>query len=229
MLENFLASFSIENREEKIKQFSLFREYLLEQNKLFNLTAVTDEKEIERRHFLDSLAAIPFIKGDVLDIGSGAGFPSVPLKIVYPQNHFTLVDSLLKRVVFLKRVFSLLSLNDCTAIHTRIEDFEKKGAFDTVLSRAVARMNTLCEYALPFVKIGGTFIAYKTQGKELEEELKEAKKAIAVLGGEVERVVNVAYKEINDLHHALVLIKKTKETPVRYPRGKNKPKTQPIV
>lgn len=228
MLLNYLKTLPLENAEEKLKQFSLFKDYLLEQNKLFNLTAITDEKEIEKKHFIDSLAAFPYISGSVLDIGSGAGFPSVPLKIVFPQNHFTLVDSLNKRVEFLKRVFELLHLHDCKAVHTRIEDFQQKASFDSVVARAVAGMNTLCEYALPFLKTGGLFIAYKTYGSALDEELKEAQKALAVLGGEVEKIVKVENEYMENVNHALVLVRKVNDTPLKYPRGQNKPRNNPI-
>ena len=228
MLESYLKTLQIENTEEKLRQFAKFKTYLLEQNKLFNLTAITDEKEIEKKHFIDSLAAFPYINGSILDIGSGAGFPSIPLKIVYPQNNFTLVDSLSKRVEFLKRVFELLSLKNCAAIHTRIEDFGQKASFDTVVARAVARLNTLCEYALPFLKIGGVFIAYKTYGNSLDEEVKEAQNAISVLGGKTEQVVKVENEYMEDVNHALVLVKKVKDTPLKYPRGQNKPKNNPL-
>lgn len=228
MLEAYLKTLPIENAKEKIEQFKKFKNYLIEQNKLFNLTAITDEKEIEIKHFIDSLAAYPFIDGSVLDIGSGAGFPSIPLKIVFPQNHFTLVDSLSKRVEFLKRVFDLLHLHDCEAVHTRIEDFQKKASFQTVVARAVARMNTLCEYALPFLKTGGLFIAYKTYGSALDEELKEAQKALSILGGKLENVIHVKNEYTEELNHALVLVRKTEDTPPKYPRGQNKPKNNPI-
>ena len=228
MLSSFLASLNIANTEAVIKKLDAFKAYLLEENKKFNLTTITDDREIDRKHFMDSLAAFPYIQGKVLDIGSGAGFPSVPLAVVCAQNSFTLVDSLRKRVDFLNRVIDLLKLTHCTAIHTRIEDFPKKGTFDTVLARAVAKLNTLCEYALPFLNVGGAFIAYKTYGLELEEEIKEAEKALSVLGGEVEKVIQVENEEIKDLHHALVLIRKKKNTPLCYPRGKNKPKMQPL-
>lgn len=228
MLLNYLKNISAEHAEEKLELFSLFKNYLLEQNKLFNLTAITDEKEIEKKHFIDSLAAYPYINGSVLDIGSGAGFPSLPLKIVYQQNHFTLVDSLNKRVEFLKRVFELLHLENCRAIHTRIEDFKEKNSFDTVVARAVAGMNTLCEYALPFLKTGGLFIAYKTYGSVLDEELKKATNALSVLGGCVEDVVKVENEYMEDVCHALVLIRKIKDTPQKYPRGQNKPRNSPI-
>lgn len=228
MLSEFLSSLSVDSVEEKVYKFNSFKKYLLEENQKFNLTAITDEREIDRKHFVDSLAAFPYIRGKVLDIGSGAGFPSVPLAILSPQNSFTLIDSLHKRVEFLNRVIELLSLSHCTAVHTRIEDFAKKGEYDTVLARAVARLNTLCEYALPFLKVGGIFIAYKTHGPDLDGEIKEAQNALSVLGGEIKSVIKVKSEPIKDLNHALVLIRKTKETPLRYPRKQNKPKTQPL-
>lgn len=225
MLKEYLLSIGIKEVEEKKEKFDLYENYLIEQNKLFNLTAITEKSEIEQKHFIDSLAAFPYVKGSVLDIGSGAGFPAVPLKIVLPQNDFTLIDSLQKRIDFLIRVFALLSLTDITAIHTRIEDFPKKEEFDTVVARAVAPLRTLCEYALPFVKIGGTFIAYKTLNEAFEKEKKEAENAMRILGGEITKVVPVPF---DDVTHGLILIQKKKSSPSQYPRGKNKPKTQPL-
>lgn len=226
MLKKYLLENKIvtpEKLDETVGKFEVFKNFLLEQNKLFNLTAVTDPEMIDRKHFIDSLTAYPYICGQVLDIGSGAGFPSIPLKIVLPKTPFTLVDSLQKRVNFLNETVKLLQLENTTAIHTRIEEYKQKNFFDTVVARAVAKTVTLCEYALPFVKIGGLMIAYKSYGEELDGELDEAQTAIEILGGKIEKVIPT-----NSENHALVLIRKLNASPSKYPRGGNKPRTQPL-
>ncbi len=223
LLENCIVK--SENLDETIEKFKTFEDFLLEQNKLFNLTAITDPEEIEQKHFIDSLTAYPYIRGNILDIGSGAGFPSIPLKIVLPQNSFTLVDSLSKRVNFLTETIKKLQLQNVSAVHTRIEDFHPKEAFETVVARAVAKTVTLCEYALPFVKTGGLMIAYKTLGDELSNELKEAQTAIDILGGRIEEIIST---KVDNQNHALVLIRKIHASPEKYPRKGNKPRTQPL-
>lgn len=211
---------------ECINKFSLYRDYLLEQNKLFNLTAITEPDEVEEKHFIDSLTAYKYVSGNVADIGSGAGFPGIPLKILMPENEFTLIDSLNKRVSFLQSVIGLLNLRNVTAVHGRAEDLDKNRKFDTVVARAVSRLNTLSEYCLPFVKVGGLFIAYKSN--DSQEEINEAKYAIKILGGEIEKTETVVLP-VSDIQRKLVLIRKIKDCPTSYPRGQNKPKKQPLL
>lgn len=211
--------------DECLNKFSLYRDYLLEQNKLFNLTAITEPNEVEEKHFIDSLTAYRYVKGSVADIGSGAGFPGIPLKILFPDNEFTLIDSLNKRVSFLQSTISLLRLKKVSAVHSRAEDLNKNIKYDTVVSRAVSRLNTLSEYCLPFVKVGGLFIAYKSN--DSDEEINEAKYAIEVLGGEIEDI-KTTLLPVSGIQRKLVLIRKKKATPISYPRGQNKPKKQPL-
>lgn len=225
-LKQYLLSLINEQAaDEAIEKFELYREFLLEQNKLFNLTAITEPKEVETKHFIDSLAALKYLKGDILDIGSGAGFPSVPLAIMSPKCNFTLVDSLNKRVDFLISLFSKLSLDNCTAIHSRAEDLPKNKLYDVVVARAVSELNTLTEYCLPFVKIGGVFIAYKSN--DCLSEINRAQNAINILGGEISKVEDFSVYS-TDIVRKLIVIKKIKPSPDKYPRGQNKPKKQPL-
>ena len=226
-LTNYLLSkdFDSATVNRAIEKFEIYRSFLLEQNKLFNLTAITDPKEVELKHFIDSLAALKYASGKVMDIGSGAGFPAVPLAILSPDCRFTMVDSLNKRVDFLNRLISMLELNNCTAIHSRAEDLPKDEKYDIVVARAVSELNTLSEYCLPFVKIGGRFIAYKSN--DCEEEIERASNALKVLGGEVEKVEEFSVYS-TDIVRKLVVVKKVSSTPLKYPRGQNKPKKQPL-
>ncbi len=227
LISQYLQSINIptDKAADAENKFRVYRDFLIEQNKLFNLTAITDPQEIVTKHFIDSLAALPYIKGKVADIGTGAGFPGMVLAIVMQQNEFALIDSLNKRVNFLNELRDKLGLTNANAIHSRAEDLPKTRTYDTIVSRAVSRLNTLCEYCLPFVKTGGTFISYKSD--DCEEEINEAKNAIKILGGKIEDV-----KQVNvfgtDIVRKLVLIKKIKETPQKYPRSQNKPKKQPL-
>ena len=226
-LSKYLLSLGYDSTtvNQAIEKFELYRNFLLEQNELFNLTAITDPHEVEIKHFIDSLAALKYMKGEILDIGSGAGFPSVPLSILSPDCRFTLVDSLNKRVDFLSRLFSLLNLKNCTAVHLRAEDLPKDKKYDVVVARAVSELNTLSEYCLPFVKTDGLFIAYKAS--DCEEEVMRANNAIKVLGGVLERIEDFSVYS-TDIVRKLVLIRKIKPSPDKYPRGQNKPKKQPL-
>ena len=215
------------NYPEKAKLFIKYKEILKEWNEKINLTAITKDEEIYEKHFKDSLLGEKYIEKNstVLDIGTGAGFPSLPIKIVREDIKLTLNDSLNKRIVFLNEVINVLGLKNVRTIHSRAEDLDKKEKYDYVLSRAVARLNTLCEYCLPFVKTGGYFIAYKS--KETDEEIKEAEKAIKIMGGKIEKIEEIP---LNDKTiRRLVIIKKIKECEKKYPRGKNLPKTKPII
>lgn len=216
---------SEEIAEQAEKKFSVYRDFLIEQNKLFNLTAITDPDEIDLKHFIDSVSAYPYIKGTVADVGSGAGFPAVPLKIIKPELEFTLIDSLNKRVNFLNALIEKLELRGIETVHSRAEDLPKTVKYDTVIARAVSELNTLSEYCIPFVKVGGLFIAYKSQ--DCNEEINRAKKAISVLGGEIKDIKEVTLFE-SDIKRKLIIIEKVKESPFIYPRGQNKPKKQPL-
>lgn len=210
--------------EDTKKKFDLYFYLLTEWNEKFNLTAIKEREEVEVKHFADSLAALDLIKGNVLDIGSGAGFPSVPLKIVNPSLKIVMADSSNKRVTFLKEVIEKLELKDAEAIHTRAEDLKKREFYDFAVARAVAPLKTLAEYMLPFVKIGGKIVAYKAEN--IEEELKEAEKAVDVLGGGKTEVIKMPLDK--ETIRSLVIVTKIKKTPDIYPRSGNKPRLNPI-
>lgn len=205
--------------------FDRYFDLLVLWNERFNLTAITEKEEVEIKHFIDSLASVDFIKQNatVLDIGSGAGFPSIPLKIVRDDINLTMVDSVNKKVGFLNEVVSQLNLKNAVAIHSRAEDLDKTKKFDIVVSRAVASLSTLLEYCLPFVVEGGYLIAYKSE--KTDEEIEQSKNALKILGGKVEEVVD---KSHNGLTRKLILIKKIASTPQKYPRGKNLPRVKPL-
>ncbi|WP_297789802.1 16S rRNA (guanine(527)-N(7))-methyltransferase RsmG [uncultured Anaerococcus sp.] len=208
------------------KAYKIYMDYLLEVNRHTNLTAITDPEEIETKHFKDSLTVLDYIKeGDrVLDLGAGAGFPGIPLRIEKDFD-LTLIDSVNKKVTFMNEVIEKLGLTKARAIHTRAEDFAKdeREKFDVVVSRAVANMSTLAEYCLPFLKVGGLFIALK--GPKAQEELTRAKNAIEVLGGEV---IEVQELDLDGNDRVNIVIKKVRNTKKKYPRGKNLPKKDPL-
>ena len=205
---------------------------LIEWNNKFNLTAITDKEEVIEKHFIDSVLPYTLIPQGttVCDIGSGAGFPALPLKIVRDDLKFVLVDSLNKRVAFLHEVVNALKLTDVTCLHSRAEDIafnsKYREKFDVCVARAVAKLNTLSEICLPFVKVGGVFIAYKSA--QIEEELNESKVAIAVLGAKVREIKLIDIPD-TEVKRAFVIIEKNKNTPIKYPRGQNKPKIDPII
>lgn len=228
-LKEVFGKYGIELSDVQIKQFEEYFSMLIETNKVLNLTAITEEHDVLIKHFLDSVLAINnFPKNaKVVDVGSGAGFPSIPLKIVRPDLQICMIDSLNKRINFLNSVIQKLDLNSIKAEHFRAEDFAKKNRemFDVATARAVASLNTLVEYLLPLVKIGGNAVIYKSS--KLKEELKESENAIKILGGKVEKVENFKISE-DELERNILIIKKINHTPKNFPRDKNKPKIQPI-
>lgn len=216
----------ITDNPERAAAFNRYAEMLRERNEKINLTAITEPEEVKVKHFLDSCSAAELLPGgaSVLDIGSGAGFPGLPLKIVRPDLTVTLLDSVNKKVAFVSDVVAELKLSGVTAVHARIEDFPHKGEYDAVVSRAVAELSTLAEYALPFVKIGGAFIAYKSEKAESEAEA--AASAITLLGGRI-REIREAFVAAG-LTRKLIIIDKIAPTPSKYPRGKNLPRLKPL-
>lgn len=212
------------------EKFGLFKDLLLLYNNKFNLTAITDEKDIYIKHFLDCAAGDMFFEEgvSVLEVGSGGGFPSVPLKLLRDDLKFTLVESTGKKCEYLREVVDKLNLSCVQVVNARAEELAKdknyREKFDACTARAVARLNTLCEYCLPFVKVGGSFIAYK--GNCLEE-VEEAKKAFSVLGGELERIEK--YELPNGESRSIVVVKKIKPTPEKYPRGQGRERKCPII
>lgn len=208
------------------KKYKAYADYLLEVNSHTNLTTITDPSEIELKHFKDSLTVLDYIKeGDkVLDLGAGAGFPGIPLRIEKDFD-LTLIDSVNKKVNFMNEVIEILGLSNARAIHTRAEDFakENRGGFDVVVSRAVANMSTLSELCLPFVKIGGLFIALK--GPKADEEVKAAANALEILGGEV---IKMEELDLDGNERVNVIVKKVRSCKKTYPRGQNLPKRKPL-
>lgn len=229
-LKQLFDKYQIEYDDKQIAKLIKFYDLVIQTNKVMNLTNITDEREFAIKNILDCVLPMKIIPNGsyILDIGAGAGFPSIPLKIMRPDLKFVMVDSLNKRVNFLKTVIQKLKLENISAVHSRIEDFatNNKEKFDIVVARAVARLNTLLEYALPFIKIGGKLIAYKSQ--KAEEEIKESSKALQVLGGKVVQLQNVLLKEIDSIRINIV-IEKVSSCPKEYPRGKNLAKIKPIL
>lgn len=215
--------------KENTDKFALFAELLKEHNKMYNLTSICDDEGIYFKHFLDSIVGEEyFIKGaSVAEIGSGGGFPSIPLKIIRDDLRFTLVESTGKKCNYLHNVVDKLNLKGVQVVNMRAEDGGQsklyREKFDICCARAVARLNTLLEYCLPYVKVGGRFIAYKG---DCEEELTEAANAIKVLGGEIENVVR--YELENCGKRTLVIVKKISATPIKYPRGNGKERKNPL-
>ena len=208
------------------KKYQIYTDYLLEVNSHTNLTTITDPEEIDLKHFKDSLTVLDYIKeGDkVLDIGAGAGFPGIPLRIEKDFD-LTLIDSVNKKVNFMNQVIEKLDLKNARAIHTRAEDFAKdhREGFDVVVSRAVANMATLSELCLPFVKVGGLFIALK--GPKADEEVENAANALEILGGEV---IKMEKLDLDGNERVNVIVKKIRSCKKTYPRGQNLPKRKPL-
>ncbi len=233
LLNEICHKMGISLTEKQLSQFMLYKDLLLEWNEKINLTAITDQREIIIKHFADCIsigAALPFLENAALiDVGTGAGFPGIPLKIVFPSLQVTLLDSLHKRVSFLEEVVQKLELSGVSCVHSRAEDGGQnpiyREKFDYCVSRAVANLAVLSEYCLPFIRKGGSFISLK--GPEVGEELDIAKNAIRTLGGEITGIKPVEIP-LSNLHHTLVLIKKIGQTPKQYPRKAGKISKNPI-
>lgn len=229
--EKGLKDLQIELSDEQVQQFLTYYEKLVETNKVMNLTAITEFEEVVEKHFLDSLSLVKVCDLSkeirILDLGSGAGFPGIPLKIAFPELEIVLADSLNKRINFLQDVIEELDLKKITAVHARAEELarnkEYRGGFDLCVSRAVANLSTLSEYCMPFVKIGGNFISYKSG--EIDEEVLNAKHAIFLLGGKTKEVFKF---DLYEQKRSFVIIEKTKGTPKAYPRKAGTPSKQPL-
>ena len=223
MLEKILsegyAEMGLTPHEKSIERQRTYFEMLEERNKVMNLTAISGEEDCARLHFLDSSAALlcaDMAGKSVIDVGTGAGFPGLPLKIMEPSIRLTLLDSLDKRIRFLGDVCAETGLENVEFVHGRAEEpGEMRESFDFAVSRAVARLSMLCEFCLPYVKLGGSFLALK--GPAAQEELEEAKKAISILGGKVEKLFEYAVPG-TELRHNIVIIRKVSPTPKKYPR-----------
>ncbi|MBU3091155.1 16S rRNA (guanine(527)-N(7))-methyltransferase RsmG [Clostridium sp. CM028] len=213
----------LEFSEKKYEQFMKYKDLIKEWNEKVNLTAIKEDEEIVKKHFIDSMKVFKFdqLKNakNVIDIGTGGGFPGIPMKIIKPEVNIVLLDSLNKRVKFLNEVINSLQLENIKAIHGRAEDFAQeiqyREKFDVAVSRAVANLTVLSEYCIPYVKVGGYFVAMK--GPAVEEEIKQSKNAIRMLGGRIEHIEKVQIED-SDLNHNLVIISKISQTHRKYPR-----------
>lgn len=227
IFENGLNILNLNIDEEKIKKFEVFSTLLKEENEKMNLTAITDDKGISCKHFLDSILPLSVIdikeNAKILDIGTGAGFPGIPLKIMREDFNITLLDSLNKRIMFLKKVRESLNLSDCELIHDRAEILGKnkdyRERFDFVFSRAVASLKVLSEYSLPFLKVGGAFYALKAEN--IDEEIEDAKPLIGNIGGKIEDIIEINIPE-TDIKRKIIKISKIKNTPPQFPRNNKK-------
>ena len=233
ILEEGCKELGITLDENQKKQFTDFYEYIVEKNKVMNLTGITEFQEVLIKHFLDSLACVKAVDMSrikrIMDIGTGAGFPGVPLKIAFPHLEACLLDSLKKRVNFLEETFQMLKLENITAIHGRAEEYAKnkqyRETYDLCVSRAVSNLATLSEYCLPYVKTGGYFISYKSG--TVQEEVEQAQKAVKILGGKIQDVVYFQLPD-SEIQRSLVVIEKIKATPGRYPRKAGTPLKEPL-
>lgn len=225
-LEQFqkdLEEFHIVLSSSQMEQFLTYYEMLTEKNKVMNLTAITSLEDVLKKHFVDSLSLVKVcdLEGDIslLDVGTGAGFPGIPLKIVFPNLKITLLDSLNKRILFLREVIDRLEMDGMEAIHGRAEDFAKpdllREQFDLCVSRAVANLSILSEYCLPYVKIGGSFISYKSE--KVPEEIDQAENSIKILGGKIINQTGFTLPS-SDIYRNLITIRKCNNTPRQYPR-----------
>ncbi len=228
-----LEEFHITLSDRQTEQFLLYYEMLVEKNKVMNLTAITEFDEVMKKHFVDSLSLVKVCdlnsSVSVIDVGTGAGFPGIALKIAFPDLKVTLLDSLNKRIIFLREVIDSLGLKQIDAIHGRAEDFAKPGKlrekYDLCVSRAVANLAALSEYCLPYVKVGGKFISYKSE--KGTEEIENAKHAVAALGGKIKDRICFTLPS-SDLNRCLIVIDKVKQTPNRYPRKAGTPNKSPL-
>ena len=233
LLKLSAASIGIELDDVQIAQFIKYHEILVEWNSFMNLTGITEYEEVVQKHFIDSLALCKSINindfSNLIDVGTGAGFPGIPLKIAFPNLKVTLLDSLQKRIKFLNEVVMQLGLKDVETIHGRAEDFAKpsmkRESYDLCVSRAVANLSSLSEYCLPYVKVGGYFIPYKS-GK-VDDELNDSKKAVFILGGKIEEEVKFMLPN-SDISRSLIKIKKISGTTKKYPRKSGLATKEPI-
>lgn len=226
-----LEKLSVTLSEQQLEQFELYYDMLIEKNKVMNLTAITEFDEVLEKHFLDSVSLIRAVDLQqplkVMDLGTGAGFPGIPLKIVFPNLKITLADSLNKRVLFLQEVIQSLGLTNIEAVHGRAEDLAREKSqrqqYDLCVSRAVANLSTLSEYCLPFVKIGGKFVSYKSG--DCNEEVTNSKSAVFLLGGKITDTVRF---DLGEAKRTFVILDKVKGTPKEYPRKAGTPSKKPL-
>lgn len=231
MMKDYLEKIHISLNEEQINQFYDYMNLLLEWNEKINLTAITEFEDVILKHFVDSLTINKYVKenSNLIDVGTGAGFPGIPIKILRKDINVTLLDSLNKRINFLNEIIEKLELQKIISVHSRVEEFginkKYREKFDIVTSRAVANLTTLSEYMLPLTKVGGICICMK--GSELKEEIQDSKKAIEILGGEISQIEEFNLPN-SDIKRTIVIINKIKNTPMKYPRKAGTPAKEPI-
>lgn len=228
-----LKSLSLQLTDYQINQFIRYYSILVEWNSFMNLTGIIEYEEVMKKHFIDSLSLVKIFDTssscNVIDVGTGAGFPGLALKIAFPQMQITLLDSLNKRIQFLNAVIDDLELQGVTALHGRAEDYAKQAQFreqfDLCVSRAVANLSSLTEYCLPFVKTGGCFIAYKSE--KVSEELTASENAVSILGGKIEKIEEFTLP-YSDIFRSLLCIRKVRNTSKKYPRKAGTPTKEPL-
>lgn len=233
MLKNRMDRLQIETNENMLEQFDLFYHLLVEWNKVMNLTGITEYEEVVEKHFADSLSLARFLDLNkihtVIDVGTGAGFPGIPLKIAFPHLKVVLLDSLNKRINFLNEVIAKLDLKEIHTIHGRAEEYARKPEyreqFDLCVSRAVANLSVLSEYCIPYIRVGGIFIPYKSG--EIDEEVAASRKAVDILGGQINHVEKFQLPD-TDIHRSFVFINKIKNTQKKYPRKAGTPAKEPL-
>lgn len=232
-LQNALEQLNIPYTEETLEKYRLYMEGIIEWNEKVNLTSITDKDEFIKLHFIDSIMSVPceeFQKAKkIIDVGTGGGFPGIPLALAAPDKEFVLMDSLNKRIKIINQLCEEIGITNVTAVHARAEELAKNKAhrqkYDLCVSRAVANLSTLSEYCLPFIKQGGWFLSYK--GPDTDKELSDAKKAIKILGGQIDRE-ELAALESSGLEHKIIFIRKVKDTPAKYPRKAGTPSKDPL-
>ena len=232
-LKKTLEAMNIENSQELIEKFRIYMEGVLEWNEKVNLTTITDPDEFAIKHFVDSIICANYPEyinaAKIIDVGTGAGFPGIPLSIISPEKEFILMDSLNKRLKIIDELCQRADIKNVVTLHARAEELAKNKAhrerYDLCVSRAVANMAVLAEYCLPFIKVGGFLMAYK--GPEAENEVKEAEHALSLLGGRAEEIRNGNLKEFG-IDHKVVVIKKVSNTPSKYPRKPGTPTKEPL-
>ena len=233
ILEQKLGELGIKQDQNQLERFHKFYQLLIEWNKVMNLTGITEYEDVVEKHFVDSLSIIKAIDlsgiHTVIDVGTGAGFPGIPLKIAFPHLRVVLLDSLNKRIKFLDEVISQLGLTEICTIHGRAEEYARKEEyreqFDLCVSRAVANLSTLSEYCLPYIQVGGIFIPYKSG--EIDDEVEQSKKAVRILGGNIKKVMKFELPG-TDIHRSFVLIHKEQHTQKKYPRKAGIPAKEPL-
>lgn len=233
ILEQKLGELGIKQDQNQLERFHKFYQLLIEWNKVMNLTGITEYEDVVEKHFVDSLSIIKAIDlsriHTVIDVGTGAGFPGIPLKIAFPHLRVVLLDSLNKRIKFLDEVISQLGLTEIRTIHGRAEEYARKEEyreqFDLCVSRAVANLSTLSEYCLPYIRVGGMFVPYKSG--EIDDEVEQSKKAVRILGGNIKDVMKFELPG-TDIHRSFVLIHKEQHTQKKYPRKAGIPAKEPL-